>query len=71
MNDELMTIQDIADLFRCNYRTARDVKTKLVGFPDRAPGSSVRIPLWLRTDVQCFLHAKSAKTRTNPASARI
>ena len=67
MSDELMTIQDIADLFRCNYRTARDVKVKLVGFPQPAPGSSLRIPLWLRSEVRAFLHRKPEKTRTNPA----
>ena len=68
MSDELMTIQDIADLFRCTYRCARDVKVKLVGFPKPAPGSSLRIPLWLRSDVRDFLRGKPAQTRTNPAS---
>ena len=67
MNDELLTIQDIADLFRCNYRTARDVKVKLIGFPKPAPGSSLRIPLWLRADVRDFLRGKTTQTRINPA----
>ena len=58
--DELMTLQDIADLLRCTYRCARDVKTKLVGFPKPAPGSSQRIPLWLSSDVRNFLHGKPA-----------
>ena len=68
MNDELLTIQDIADLFRCNYRTARDVKVKLIGFPKPAPGSSLRIPLWLRSEVRAFLHGKPPKVPINPAS---
>ena len=57
-DEELMSIQDIADLFRCNYRTARDIKVKLIGFPEPVPGSSVRIPLWLRSDVMAFIHRK-------------
>lgn len=56
MNHELLTTQDIADLYRCNYRTARDVKVKLRGFPKPAQGSSVRIPLWLCSEVRAFLH---------------
>lgn len=67
MTDELLTIQDIADLFRCNYRTARDIKVKLAGFPPPVPGSSPRIPLWLRSKVRAFLHGKSENVRTNPA----
>ena len=58
MNDELLTIQDIADLFRCNYRTARDVKVKRIGFPKPSQGSSLRIPLWLRSEVRAFIHGK-------------
>lgn len=69
MTDELLTLQDIADLFRCTYRCARDVKVKMVGFPAPAPGSSQRIPLWLKSDVRAFLHGKPANTRKNPASA--
>ena len=67
MTDDLLTIQDIADLFRCNYRTARDVKVKLIGFPKPVPGSSPRIPLWLKSEVRAFLHGRPV--RKNPASA--
>ena len=58
MTDELLTLQDIADLFRCSYTTARDIKVKLIGFPLPSPGSSVRKPLWLRSEVRAFLHRK-------------
>lgn len=58
MSDELMDIQDIANLFRCSYTTARDLKVKTTGFPDPVPGSSVRKPLWLRSEVRAFLHGK-------------
>lgn len=57
--DELITIQDIADLYRCSYNTARDQKVKTIGFPSPVPGSSTRIPLWLRSDVSAFLHRKT------------
>ena len=71
MTDELLTIQDLANLFRCTYRCARDIKVKLVGFPKPAPGSSARIPLWLRSEVRAFLHGKETKTRKNPALQEI
>ena len=71
MTDELLTIQDIANLYRCDYRTARDVKVKLVGFPKPVPGSSPRIPLWLREDVRRFIRGEPIKIRTNPASSNV
>jgi hypothetical protein len=60
MTDELMNLDDIAALYRCSRRHARDVITKWVGFPDRVPASSERKPLWLRADVQAFLYRKAA-----------
>lgn len=67
MSEELLTLDEIAELYRCSRRHARDVIVKLIGFPDIAPGSTARNPLWLRTEVKAFLHRKSAKVRTNPA----
>ena len=64
---ELLDLSDLADLYRCTRRHARDVLTKLVGFPDVAPGSTTRRPLWLRIEVRAFMHRKPVKTRTNPA----
>lgn len=69
MNDELLTVEDIAKLYRCSYRHARDVIVKSVHFPGIAPGSTSRHPLWLAIEVRAFLHRKSAKTRTNPEYA--
>lgn len=68
MTDELLDLTDIASLYRCSRRHARDVITKLIGFPENAPGSTQRNPLWLRVEIKAFLHRKSAKTRTNPAN---
>jgi hypothetical protein len=69
MSDELLTLKDIAELYRCSYRHARDVITKLVGFPELAPGSTGRHPLWLRIEVQAYLRRKATKPRTNPAQS--
>jgi hypothetical protein len=55
MTEELLTIDDIAALYRVSRRQARDVITKLVGFPSRVPGSSERRPLWLRDDILAFM----------------
>lgn len=66
MSDELLTLDDLAAMYRCSRRHARDVITKLVGFPKVAPGSTTRNPLWLRVEVRAFLHRKTVKTRTNP-----
>jgi hypothetical protein len=67
MNEELLTLDDIASMYRCTRRHARDVIVKVVGFPPFAPGSTQRNPLWLRVEVRAFLHRKPVKTRTNPA----
>ena len=66
MTDELLTLDDLAGMYRCSRRHARDVVSKLVGFPELAPGSTQRNPLWLRVEIRAFLHRKSQKTRTNP-----
>lgn len=68
MNEELLTLTEIAELFRCSRRHARDVITKLIGFPDSAPGATPRNPLWLRKEVRDFLHRKPPLTRLNPAN---
>ena len=65
MTDELMTLDDIAAMCRCSRRHARDVITKLVGFPDVAPVASRFKPLWLTADVRAFLHRKPVEMRTN------
>ena len=63
-DNELLDLGDISTLYRCSRRHARDIITKLVGFPDIAPGSTPRNPLWLRIEVKAFLHRKPTKTQT-------
>ena len=63
MTEELLTLDDVADVYRCSRRHARDVITKQVGFPEIAPGSTARHPLWLRIEVQAYLHRKPAEVQ--------
>ena len=67
MTDELLNLNDLAELYRCGRRHARDVISKLIGFPELAPGSTQRNPLWLRVEVRAYLNRKPAKIRANPA----
>ncbi len=67
MND-LLTLQDIADMHHCSIRHARDVIVRLPGFPAEAPTSTPRNRLWLRREVRAFLNRKPEQNRgQNPA----
>lgn len=57
-DNELLDLGDIAALYRCSRRHARDVIVKSVRFPEIAPGSTPRNPLWLRVEVKAFLHSE-------------
>jgi len=72
MTDELLTIEDIAALYKCSKWHARDVVVKTPGFPHRAPGTTWKQPRWLASDVRRWLRSKSHKSRTateNPQPA--
>ena len=60
MND-LLTLDDIAQMHHCSMRHARDVLVKLTGFPEEAPTSTPRNRLWLRTEIQNFIHRRPVK----------
>jgi len=60
MND-LLSLDDIAQMHHCTVRHARDTITKLPGFPVEAPTSTPRKRLWLRTEVRAFIHRKPAR----------
>ena len=71
-DNELLDLGDIADLYRCSRRHARDVITKAVRFPDIAPGSTPRNPLWLRVEIKAYLHRRttcSQETYSNQEAA--
>ncbi len=65
MND-LMTLQDIAEMHRCGLRHARDVLVKLPGFPAEAPTSTPRNRLWIRAEVRAYVHRRTAKPAKIP-----
>lgn len=58
---DLLTIDDIAGMWKCSRRHARDVLVKMPAFPDPAPGSTIKQPVWLRTEVRAFANRKRAK----------
>jgi hypothetical protein len=65
MND-LMTLEDIAQMHHCSMRHTRDVLVKLPGFPEEAPTSTPRNRLWLRSEVRAFIHRKPGKLARIP-----
>jgi hypothetical protein len=68
MTDELLDLGDIATLYKCSRRHARDVITKAVRFPDIAPGSTPRNPLWLRVEIKAYLHRKPSDYQATNSS---
>ncbi len=69
MSEDLLTLSELAELYRCSRRHVRDVIVKQIEFPDIAPGSTYRNPLWLRVEVKAYVHRKPAKSRVNPEYA--
>jgi hypothetical protein len=68
MND-LMTMEEIAQMHRCSMRHARDVLVKIPGFPAEAPTSTPRNRLWLRAEVRAFVSRKVARIPHNRLQA--
>ena len=66
MVEELLTLDDLAGVYKCTRRHVRDVITKTIGFPEPAPGSTMFRPRWLATEVRAFLHRKPSSSRINP-----
>jgi hypothetical protein len=60
MTDELMTIDDIAALYKTTRSKAQRYIVKRPGFPDIAPGSTWRDPRWLAVEVRAYLRRKPA-----------
>lgn len=60
MND-LITLEEIAEMHRCSTRHARDVLVKLPGFPPEAPTSTPRNRLWLLKEVRAYINRKPAQ----------
>lgn len=65
MTDQLLDTQDIANVYRVSYKTARDTITKHPAFPARVPGSSSKKPLWLRSQVEAYMMGKKDSQMTH------
>ena len=62
---ELLTVEDIARIWRCSVRLARDVLVKSDGFPPPAPGSGPKHRVWVAQEISDFAYRR---TRQNPAN---
>lgn len=51
---EMMSIEDIAAMWKVPRDYARDVLVKIDGFPEPAPGSTRKFQRWLRQQVEAF-----------------
>lgn len=60
MSEELLTIDDIADLYKVSRWQARDSIVKAPGFPKTAPGTTWKKPRWLASDVRKYLHSANS-----------
>lgn len=58
---ELLDLDDIAKLYRVSRRHARDVLVKQPGFPNPAPGTSSKIPLWHADKIRAYIAEEPAK----------
>jgi hypothetical protein len=65
MTEELLTLDDIAALYRISRTHARDTLTKKPGFPQRVPGSTRAKPLWLREAIMGYMRNIPHESRTN------
>lgn len=64
MTDELLTLEDIAQLYKVNRRQARDAIVKAPDFPAIAPGSTPRKPRWSAVAVRRYIRQGPHKSRT-------
>lgn len=51
---EMMSVDDIAALWKVPRDYARDTLVKQEGFPSPAPGSTRKFQRWLRSQVEAF-----------------
>jgi hypothetical protein len=58
MTEDLLTIDDIAKLYRVSVKRARDVIVRAPGFPKEAPGSTPRHRRWLRGEIKAFINRR-------------
>jgi hypothetical protein len=57
---EMMSLDDIAEMWKVSRDYARDVLVKMDGFPSPAPGSTRKFQRWRRMDVVAFASGNPA-----------
>lgn len=67
LHQELLTIDDIAGMYRVSRRYARDFLVKKQGFPAPTNGSTRKNPLWLEGQLRDYM---TGECRTNLAQER-
>lgn len=66
--DELITVDEIATLARQTLNYTKRTLIRCDGFPDVAPGSSIRKRRWRRREVEVFLFGPSVSQPTKEAT---
>ena len=66
MTIKLLSLDEVASMYRVTRRYARDSLVKTPGFPAPVPGSTRKNPLWLEEQLKQYMLDKS---RTELASA--
>lgn len=62
MNEEILTLEDIAKLYKVDRERARDTIVKTPGFPELAPGSTWRQPRWVAAEVRSYIRRRSPQS---------
>ena len=63
MNDEILTLEDIASMYKVGRERARDTIVKQPGFPPIAPGSTWRLPRWVGVEVRAYIRRETAEVQ--------
>ncbi|MAF05932.1 MULTISPECIES: hypothetical protein [unclassified Herbaspirillum] len=61
MQNDLITIEEIAEMHHCSVRHARDVLVKMPGFPAPGPTSGRKLKVWIRSEVRAFVTRKATQ----------
>ncbi len=64
MSDEILTLDDIAHMYKVTRERARDTIVKQPGFPPIAPGSTWRLPRWVGVEVRAYIRREYAEIQT-------
>ena len=59
LHQELVSLTDIAVMYRVTRRYARDFLVKKPGFPKPAEGSTRKNPVWLEASLREYMSGKS------------